>query len=178
MNNPNPNMNHQNANTNNSSPNMNGQSHQNDIFNDNPATRSPGAQRQQIPPMIHRQQSRQFDPYGSMTNNGYNFDEQSVRYDTNRFDRVNGTMPNGGYGYEIAQAQVQAQTWNANAFSSNNNLAAFPHPATGRRMHQPRVGRTAIPTVRSIYTCISRRTLLTWNHRVGWTNSRWQPPMV
>ena len=146
MNNHIPNMNSQNTNPNHQAPNMNSQLHQHDIFNEQSSLRSPAAHRPQ-PPMIHRQPSRHFDAYGSLPNNGYNYDEQSLRYETNRFDRMNGSMPNGGYNYDIPQAQ--AQTWNPNAFSSNNNLAApFPHAATGRRMNsQTRIGRTALPSV-------------------------------
>ena len=93
--------------------------------------------------MLHRQPSRHFDAYGTVPNNTYSSEDQSLRYETNRFDRMNGPVQGGGYGYEMPQAQ----TWNPNAFSTNSNsFSPFP-AATGRMKSQTRVGRSALPSV-------------------------------
>ena len=94
--------------------------------------------------MLHRQPSRHFDAYGTMPNNVYTPDDQSLRYETNRFDRMNGPVQGNGYGYDLSQAQ----TWNPNAFStnSNNNFSPFA-AATGRMKSQTRAGRSALPSV-------------------------------
>lgn len=123
---------------------MNGHLQHNDMYYDQSASRSPGSHRHQQQ-MLHHQPSRHFDAYGSVPNNVYTPDEQSLRYETNRFDRMNGPpVQNGGYGYEIPQSQ----TWNAGAFSGNNqnNFSPFP-AATGRMKSQTRGGRSALPTV-------------------------------
>ena len=123
---------------------MNNHLSHNDIYYDQSASRSPGAHRHQQQ-MLHRQPSRHFDAYGTMPNHVYNPDDQSLRYEANRFDRMNGapTQANG-YGYELPQTQ----TWNPNAFSTNNNgFPPFPAAATGRMKSQTRAGRSALPTV-------------------------------
>lgn len=93
--------------------------------------------------MLHRQPSRHFDAYGQMPNNLYAPDDQSMRYETNRFDRMNGQVHANGFGYELPQAQ----TWNPNAFSTNNDFAPPFVAATGRMKSQTRGGRSALPTV-------------------------------
>lgn len=123
---------------------MNNHLQHNDMYYEQPASRSPGSHRHQQQ-MLHRQPSRHFDAYGTMPNNVYTPDDQSLRYETNRFDRMNGPpVQNGGYGYDLSQSQ----TWNPSAFSSNNNFSPFP-VATGRMKSQTRGGRSALPSVRS-----------------------------
>ena len=119
---------------------MNNHHHPNDMYYDQPSSRSPGSHRHQQQ-MLHRQPSRHFDAYGTMPNNVYTPDDQSLRYETNRFDRMNGAVQGGGYGYELPQAQ----TWNPNAFNTNNNFSPFAVPA---RMKSQTRGRSALPTVR------------------------------
>ena len=120
------------------------QQQQNDIYYDQPnPSRSPGSRGLPQQQMLHHQPSRHFDAYGTMPNNVYTPDDQSLRYETTRFDRMNGPMQAvGGYGYDLQQAQ----TWNPNAFSSNSNFAAYPAAATGRMKSQTR-GRSALPNV-------------------------------
>ncbi|KAL8990961.1 MAG: hypothetical protein Q9169_007983 [Polycauliona sp. 2 TL-2023] len=132
---------------------MNGHQTPHEIYYDQPASRSPGAQRHQQP-ILHRQPSRQFDAYAQMPNgqmqnpqmqNGqmqnpiYQPEESAPRYDGNRFDRINPTMQGAGYGYEMPSAQ----TWNPNAFAGANGFPAFG--ATGRMRPTPR-GRSALPS--------------------------------
>lgn len=133
--------------------------HQNDIYYDhrNPS-HSPGSRGPSHPQMLH-QPSRNFDAYGTMPNHGYTPDDQSLRYETNRFDRMNGHIHAvGPYGYD----PQQAQTWNPNAFSSNNNFPTYAPAATGRMKSQTR-GRTALPTVCPAF-CLEFWDLLTELH--------------
>ena len=119
---------------------MNSHLHHHDIYYDQPSSRSPGAHRHQQQ-TLHRQPSRQFDAYGQMPNNIYPPDDHTLRYDGNRFDRMNATMQGGGgYGYEMPSAQ----TWNPSAFGGGNNFPSFG--ATGRMKSTSR-GRSALPTV-------------------------------
>lgn len=85
-----------------------------------------------------------------------------MRYEANRLDRMNGSMQGNAYGYEMAQAQ----TWNPNAFSNNNNFSAYG--ATGRMKSQTR-GRSALPTVRTALVMMFAVSLIC--QRLGWTNS-------
>ncbi|KAI4246695.1 MAG: hypothetical protein L6R42_009826, partial [Xanthoria sp. 1 TBL-2021] len=116
---------------------MNGHQNQHDMYYDQPASRSPGAQRHQQP-TLHRQPSRQFDAYAQMQNPIYQPEDTTPRYDGNRFDRINPTMQGAAYGYEMPSAQ----TWNPNAFAGPNGFSAFG--ATGRMRPTPR-GRSALP---------------------------------
>ena len=115
--------------------------HHNEMYYDHASSRSPGSHRHQQQ-MLHRQPSRRFEAYGQMPNTVYTPDDQSMRYETNRFDRMNGQVQGNGYGYELPQAQ----TWNPNAFSTNNNFAQPFVAATGRMKSQTR-GRSTLPTV-------------------------------
>lgn len=115
---------------------MNNHHHHHDLYYDQPASRSPGSHRHQ-PQTLHRQPSRQFDAYGQMPNNMYTPDDHSMRYDANRFERMNTTVQNG-YNYEIG-----AQTWTSNPFAVNNHFAG-PFAATGRMKSVSR-GRTGLP---------------------------------
>lgn len=124
---------------------------QSDMYYDQ-SSRSPGTHRH-AQQMLHRQPSRHFDAYGSMpSNGGYAPDDQSMRYETNRFDRMNGPIQGNGYSYDMAQAQ----TWNPNAFSNNNNFSAYG--ATGRMKSQTR-GRSVLPSVRTAYPPVSALSL-------------------
>ncbi|KAL8759708.1 MAG: hypothetical protein Q9199_000580 [Rusavskia elegans] len=116
---------------------MNGHQNQHDMYYDQPASRSPGAQRHQQP-TLHRQPSRQFDAYAQMQNPIYQPEDTTPRYDGSRFDRINPTMQGAAYGYEMPSAQ----TWNPNAFAGPNGFSAFG--ATGRMRPTPR-GRSALP---------------------------------
>ena len=116
----------------------------NDLYYEQPVpSRSPGSRGPPQQQMLHQQQSRPFDAYNTMPNNMFSAEDQNLRYDANRYDRMNGPMPPvGGYGYD----PHQAQTWNPNAFNSNNNFPAYPGAATGRMKSQTR-GRSALPSV-------------------------------
>ncbi|KAI4271547.1 MAG: hypothetical protein L6R38_006839 [Xanthoria sp. 2 TBL-2021] len=121
---------------------MNGHQNPHDMYYDQPASRSPGAQRHQQP-TLHRQPSRQFDAYAQMQNAQmqnpiYQPEDTTPRYDGNRFDRINPTMQGAAYGYDMQSAQ----TWNPNAFAGPNGFPAFG--ATGRMRPTPR-GRSALP---------------------------------
>ena len=63
-----------------------------------------------------------------------------MRYENNRFERMNPGIQNGSYGYEIPGAQ----TWNSGAFGGGNNH--FANFAATSRMKPPR-GRSALPSV-------------------------------
>ncbi|KAI4270613.1 MAG: hypothetical protein LQ337_006570 [Flavoplaca oasis] len=122
---------------------MNGHQNPQDIYYDQSASRSPGAQRHQQP-ILHRQPSRQFDAYGHLSNGQmqnpiYQPEDSTPRYDGNRYDRINPAMQGATYGYEIPSAQ----TWNPNGFAGPNGFPAFG--ATGRMRPAPR-GRSALPT--------------------------------
>lgn len=118
---------------------MNNHLHHHEMYYDQPSSRSPGAHRHQQQ-TLHRQPSRQFDAYGQMPNNIYAPDDHTLRYDGNRFDRMNATMQGGGYGYEMPSAQ----TWNPSAFGGGNN---FPNFGASGRMKSTSRGRSALPTV-------------------------------
>ena len=119
---------------------MNGHQ-QNELYYDQSSARSPNLQRHQ-PQLLHRQPSRHFDAYGPMpTNDMFPPQDQTLRYDGNRFDRMNGPMAGGGYGYDMNQAQ----TWNPNAFSSNNQYS--PAYAATTRMKPQMRGRSTLPNV-------------------------------
>lgn len=78
-----------------------------------------------------------------MPNPVYHSDEHNLRYDANRFDRVNQGMQNGGYAYE----PLSAQTWNPTAFGGGNTH--FSNFGGTTRMRPPvRGGRTGLPAVR------------------------------
>ncbi len=101
-----------------------------------------------------------------MPNNVYTPDDRGLGYESNRLDRMNGPVQVGGYGYELPQAQ----TWNPNAFNTNNNFQPFA--ATGRMKSQTR-GRSTLPSVCTPlpHFCrisITNTTLL----RHGWTSSK------
>ena len=116
-------------------------SQQNDIYYDQTSARSPNSQRHQQP-SGQRQPSRPFDPYGAMsTPDMFAPQDQTIRYGEGRFDRMNGPMSGGGYGYDMNHAQ----SWNPNAFGSNNQFAPA-YAATSRMKPQMR-GRSTLPNV-------------------------------
>ena len=114
--------------------------HHQDMYYDQASSRSPGSHRHQQQ-TLHRQPSRQFDAYGQMPSTLYTPEDHASRYDTNRFDRMNATLQNGGYGYDL----TGAQSWNPGAFGGVNAFNAFG--ATGRMKPNSR-GRTGLPSVR------------------------------
>lgn len=119
-----------------------------DMYYDPLSSRSPGAHRHQQQ-TLHRQPSRQFDAYGPMPNNIYTQEDQNLRYDNNRFDRMNPGMQNGGYTYE----PLGAQSWSPTAFGGGNNqFAGFGAPG---RMKPPARGRSGLPSVRRTLCCTS-----------------------
>ncbi|KAL8663173.1 MAG: hypothetical protein Q9202_004105 [Teloschistes flavicans] len=118
---------------------MNGHPTPNEMYFDQPLSRSPSAHRHQQQ-TLHRQPSRQFDAYGPMPNNMWNHDDSTSRFDGGRMDRMNANMQGGPYGFDMPSAQTQ--TWNPNAFGAPNGLPAFG--ATGRMKPMPR-GRSALP---------------------------------
>lgn len=69
-------------------------------------------------------------------------DSHTLRYDANRFDRMNTTVQTGAYGgYDLPAAQ----TWNSSPFTVNNHFSNFA--ATGRMKATPRGVRSNLPTV-------------------------------
>lgn len=114
--------------------------HQPEIYFDQSNGRTPDAQR--LPQMLHRQSSRPFDGYGGMSNGDiFNPQDQTVRYDQNRFERINGNVAPAPYGND----PYQSQSWNPTAFNSNQFPAAYP--ATTRIRPQQMRGRQPLPNV-------------------------------
>ena len=128
--------------------------HPQDMFYDQSTSRSPGSQRHQQQ-TLHRQPSRQFDVYGQMPNpnmNMYPSDDQSQRFETNRFDRLGNTgLGSTGYGYDMNGSQ----SWNPGAFSNSHLLGAIGGP--GRLKANAR-GRGALPSVSSASSIAPPRT--------------------
>ncbi|KAJ5148473.1 hypothetical protein N7448_000051 [Penicillium atrosanguineum] len=89
---------------------------QSDMYHD-PSARSPGSQRHQQP--LHRQPSRQFDAYGPMPVNPY--EDQMARYETARLERLNPSMQNNSYAYDLSGSQ----TWNPNGFNNAQSLGGY-----------------------------------------------------
>ena len=113
-----------------------------EMFYDQTGSRSPGSQRHQSQ-AVHRQSSRQFDAYGQMPNL-FNPDDQPQRFETNRFDRMNGGVATGGFGnYDMGAAQ----TWNPNAFGASPAFSPF---GASRTMKPSARGRTGLPAVCSM----------------------------
>ena len=113
-----------------------------EMYHENPSSRSPGSQRHQQP--LHRQPSRQFDAYGPMPSNIY--EDPMPRYDGNRLERLN-SLHGNTYGYDISASQ----TWNPVGFNGPHTLGSIG-TATGRMKPNAR-GRTGLPTV-----CFSSRS--------------------
>lgn len=117
-----------------------------DMYHDNPSARSPGSQRHQQP--LHRQPSRQFDAYGPMPVNLY--EDQMARYDTARMERLNPSLQNNSYGYDISGSQ----TWNPNGFANAQTLGGIR--SSSASLKPSARGRTGLPTVSDL--CL-------WNDR-------------
>ena len=94
-------------------------------------------------------------------------DDHASRYDTNRFDRMNAGLQNGGYGYDL----TNAQTWNPGAFGGGQSFNTFG--ATGRMKPTAR-GRSAIPNVS--FTDSTSQTVLTDMSQQTWLDQQ-APPM-
>ncbi|KAJ5831749.1 hypothetical protein N7474_000060 [Penicillium riverlandense] len=109
---------------------------QSDMYHDNPSARSPGSQRHQQP--LHRQPSRQFDAYGPMPVNLY--EDQMARYDTARMERLNPSLQNNSYGYDISGSQ----TWNPNGFANAQTLGGIR--SSSASLKPSARGRTGLPT--------------------------------
>jgi hypothetical protein len=62
------------------------------------------------------------------------------RFEPNRIDRLNPTMPSGTYGYEMPGSH----TWNPNGFGGAHTIGGMG--GTGR-MKPPVRGRAGLPTV-------------------------------
>ncbi|PYI07811.1 R3H domain protein [Aspergillus sclerotiicarbonarius CBS 121057] len=107
-----------------------------DMYHDNSAARSPGSQRHQQP--LHRQPSRQFDAYGPMPVNLY---DDMARYDTGRLERLNSSLHNNSYAYDLAGSQ----TWNPNGFSNAQALGGIRSASTSLKTTS-RTGRAGLPT--------------------------------
>lgn len=120
-----------------------------DMYHDNSAARSPGSQRHQQP--LHRQPSRQFDAYGPMPVNLY---DDMARYDTGRLERLNSSLHNNSYAYDLAGSQ----TWNPNGFANAQALGGIRSASTSLKTTS-RTGRAGLPTV-----CIQLRG---WNEFDG-----------
>ena len=143
---------------------MNNHHHQ-DMFYDQAANRSPGSHRHQ-PQTLHRQPSRQFDAYGQIPNQLFPAEDQTQRYDGNRFERMNG-LQGGGYGYDLGQSQ----TWNPSAFGGAHTFNAF-QAATGRMKPSAR-GRSTLPTVSKLLNSNVQDS----NPRQSWLDQQQAPPM-
>lgn len=111
-----------------------------DMYQDNPSARSPGSQRHQQP--LHRQPSRQFDAYGPMPVNLY--EDPMARYDTSRLERLNPSLHNPSYAYDLGGSQ----TWNPNGFANPQAMAGIRSASTSLKT-TGRGGRAGLPTVRS-----------------------------
>ncbi|GIK00823.1 hypothetical protein Aspvir_004852 [Aspergillus viridinutans] len=108
-----------------------------EMYHDNSSARSPGSQRHQQP--LHRQPSRQFDAYGPMPVNLY--DDSMARYDTGRLERLNPSLHNTSYAYDLPGSQ----TWNPNGFANAQTLGAI-RSASASLKTTSRTGRTGLPT--------------------------------
>ncbi|TIA21598.1 putative R3H domain protein [Aureobasidium pullulans] len=126
-----------------------------DMYYDNPASRSPHAQRHQ--PQLHRQSSRQFDSYAHLPSGLYGAEDQQQqqqqqqqRFDAPRYNDRMGAPPNmhqnmnqnmnqnyGGY-------DMGGQNWNNAAFG-NNTLGALG--GSQRRRGPQQAPRNGLPSV-------------------------------
>ena len=107
-----------------------------DMYHD-PSARSPGSQRHQQP--LHRQPSRQFDAYGAMPVNLY--EDQMARYESARLERLNPSLQNNSYAYDISGSQ----TWNPNGFANAQSLGGIRSASAS--LKPAARGRTGLPTV-------------------------------
>ena len=72
----------------------------------------------------------------------YATEDQGVRYETNRFDRMSSL--GGGYGgYDMSGAQ----TWNANGFGGNGTFGGLGGGTATGRMKPTNRSRMGIPNV-------------------------------
>ncbi|OQD67167.1 hypothetical protein PENDEC_c043G06931 [Penicillium decumbens] len=108
---------------------------QSDMYHD-PSARSPGSQRHQQP--LHRQPSRQFDAYGPMPVNLY--EDQMARYESARLERLNPSLQNNSYAYDLSGSQ----TWNPNGFSNAQSLGGIRSASASLKPSAR--GRTGLPT--------------------------------
>ncbi|KAJ5223277.1 hypothetical protein N7468_007819 [Penicillium chermesinum] len=106
-----------------------------DMYHD-PSARSPGSQRHQQP--LHRQPSRQFDAYGPMPVNPY--EDQMARYESARLERLNPSLQNNSYAYDISGSQ----TWNPNGFANAQSLGGIRSASAS--LKPAARGRTGLPT--------------------------------
>ena len=120
-----------------------------DMYQDNPSARSPGSQRHQQP--LHRQPSRQFDAYGPMPVNLY--EDPMARYDTSRLERLNPSLHNPSYAYDLGGSQ----TWNPNGFANPQAMAGIRSASTSLKT-TGRGGRAGLPTVRLTHSIQTRTT--------------------
>ncbi|KAJ5575528.1 hypothetical protein N7535_002454 [Penicillium sp. DV-2018c] len=110
-------------------------SYQQDMYHDHSA-RSPGSQRHQQP--LHRQPSRQFDAYGPMPTNMYEQDQ--MRYESSRLERLNPSLQNNSYGYDLSGSQ----TWNPNGFANAQTLGGIRSASASLKPNAR--GRAGLPT--------------------------------
>ncbi|PYH81500.1 hypothetical protein BO82DRAFT_80506 [Aspergillus uvarum CBS 121591] len=108
-----------------------------EMYHDNSSARSPGSQRHQQP--LHRQPSRQFDAYGPMPVNLY--EDSMARYDSGRLERLNSSLHNNAYAYDLAGSQ----TWNPNGFANAQALGGI-RSASASLKTTSRTGRAGLPT--------------------------------
>ncbi|KAJ5088986.1 hypothetical protein N7532_007670 [Penicillium argentinense] len=106
-----------------------------DMYHD-PAARSPGSQRHQQP--LHRQPSRQFDAYGPMPVNLY--EDQMARYESARLERLNPSIQNNSYAYDLSGSQ----TWNPNGFANAQSLGGIRSASAS--LKPAARGRAGLPT--------------------------------
>ncbi|KAL3476465.1 hypothetical protein BJX99DRAFT_140478 [Aspergillus californicus] len=111
--------------------------HAQDMYHDNSSARSPGSQRHQQ--SLHRQPSRQFDAYGAMPVNLY--EDPMARYDNPRIDRLNPSLHNNSYAYDLPGSQ----TWNPNGFANAQALGGI-RSASASMKTGSRSTRAGLPT--------------------------------
>lgn len=126
------------------------QHHPQEMYHEHPSARSPGSQRH--PQTLHRQPSRQFDAYGPMSVNFY--EEPMARYDTGRLDRLNPSVQESAYAYDL----TGSQTWNPNGFANPQGLGSIRSASSSLKTTNSR-GRAGLPTVRLSH-CFLHRVFL------------------
>lgn len=72
------------------------------------------------------------------------YEDPTARYDTGRLDRLNPSMQNNPYAYDLPGSQ----TWNPNGFANPQALGGIRSASASMKTAARGGGRTALPTVR------------------------------
>lgn len=94
------------------------------------------------------------------------YDDPTARYDTGRLDRLNPTMHNNSYAYDLPGSQ----TWNPNGFANPQALGGI-RSASASMKTAARGGRAALPTVRVVFGQKLFDEANWIGKRRGWTSS-------